>query len=54
MGSGYLGGFIGKDIALREWLHKEIKNWEEVVADLTSVAPHLPQTVYSGLLQESF
>ena len=34
MGSRYLGGFIGEDSALREWIQEKTKFWEEAVADL--------------------
>jgi hypothetical protein len=44
-----LGGFIGKDIALRSLLQEKTKNWEEAVAELAKVAPNFSQTAYSGL-----
>jgi hypothetical protein len=52
-GHHYLGGFIGEDDALREWLRKKTKHWEEAVADLATVAPNFPQTAYAGGLQKS-
>jgi hypothetical protein len=48
-GHRYLGGFIGEDDALREWLREKPKHWEEAVADLATVAPNFPQTAYAGL-----
>jgi hypothetical protein len=44
-----LGGFIGKDDALRSWLVEKTNSWEEAVADIAEVAPNFPQTAYSGL-----
>ena len=50
VGSRYLGGFVGKDNALRDWLREKTKIWEEVVVDLASAAPNFPQeATYSGL-----
>jgi hypothetical protein len=44
-----LGGFIGKDEALNEWLGEKAKIWTEAVTDLTSVTQAFPQAAYSGL-----
>jgi hypothetical protein len=39
-GSRYLGGFIGADSALWDWIRENaLKFWEEAVADLASAAP---------------
>ena len=44
-----MGGFIGEDEALNEWLMEKTKFWEEAVTDLTSVTQVFPQVAYSGL-----
>ena len=48
-GNRYLGGFIGEDEALNEWLAEKTEFWEEAVTDLTSVTKVFPQAAYSGL-----
>jgi hypothetical protein len=44
-----LGGFIGEEEALNEWLGEKTKFWTEAVTDLTSVTQAFPQAAYSGL-----
>jgi hypothetical protein len=39
-GNRYLGGFIGKENALRDWIQEKTKLWEEAVADPASAAPN--------------
>ena len=48
-GSRYLGRFVSEDDALCDWLRVKTKVWEEVVANLASIAPNFPQAAYSGL-----
>jgi hypothetical protein len=48
-GSRCLGGFVGEDSALQNWIREKTKFWEEAVADLTSAAPNFPQAAHSGL-----
>ncbi len=48
-GNRYLGGFIGEEEALNEWLGEKTKFWTEAVTDLTSVTQAFPQAAYSGL-----
>jgi hypothetical protein len=48
-GNCYLGGFIGEDEALNEWLGEKTKFWTEAVTDLTPVTQAFPQAAYSGL-----
>jgi hypothetical protein len=48
-GNRYLGGFIGEEEALNEWLGEKTKFWTEAVTDLTSVMQAFPQAAYSGL-----
>jgi hypothetical protein len=48
-GNRYLGGFVGEDEALNEWLAEKTEFWEEAVTDLTSVAKVFPQAAYSDL-----
>ena len=48
-GSRYLGGFIGEDAALKEWLAEKTEIWEEAVVDLAAAAPNFPQAAYAGL-----
>jgi hypothetical protein len=45
----YLGGFVGEDGALRDWIQEKNKFWEEAVADLASAAPNFAQAACSGL-----
>jgi hypothetical protein len=48
-GNRYLGGFIGEDEALNQWLGKKTKFWTvEAVTDLTLVMQAFPQADYSG------
>ena len=44
-----MGGFIGEDKALNEWLGGKTKFWTEAVTDLASVTQAFPQAAYSGL-----
>jgi hypothetical protein len=44
-----LGGFIGEEEALNEWLGKKTKFWKEAVTDPASVRQAFPQAAYSGL-----
>ena len=37
-GSRYLGGFIGEDSALREWIQGKTETWAEAVTELASNA----------------
>jgi hypothetical protein len=48
-GSRYLGGFIGEESALQEWILEKTKLWEDAVVDLASAAASHPQAAYSGL-----
>jgi hypothetical protein len=49
-GNHCLGGFIGEDSALCDWIRKKTKLWEEAVANLASAAaPNFPQAAHSGL-----
>ena len=48
-GNRYLGGFVGENDALQDWIRKKTKFWEEAVADLASAAPNFPQAAHSGL-----
>jgi hypothetical protein len=48
-GSRCLGGFVGEDSALGNWIREKNKFWEEAVADLASAAPNFPQAAHSRL-----
>ena len=48
-GSRYLGGFIGEDAPLREWLRSKTEDWEAAISELASVCQKYPQSAYSGL-----
>ena len=48
-GSRYPGGLSAKIMHFRMLLHGKAKAWEEVMADLASVAPSFSQAAYSGL-----
>ena len=48
-GSRYLGGFIGEEDALHEWIRLKTLAWETAIIDLASVADVFPQAAYSGL-----
>jgi hypothetical protein len=48
-GHRYLGGFIGDNADLDNWLSKKASAWELTVKDLASVATRYPQTAYTGL-----
>jgi hypothetical protein len=41
-GSRCLGGFVGDDAALHDWLSEKAKSWGEAVTDLGEVAPNFP------------
>lgn len=48
-GCQYLGGFIGSDDAMREWLALQVAAWAEGVALLGRVAHRYPQTAHARL-----
>jgi hypothetical protein len=48
-GSRYVGGFIGTDGALDQWLQPQIAKWRDGVQALARVARRHPQTAYAGL-----
>ena len=45
----YLGGFLGRVSADREWLGKKVEGWTESVAILAGVALKHQQSAYVGL-----
>jgi hypothetical protein len=47
--SGYVGGFLGSDAALLEWLEPQIQQWVQGVESLVKVAKRYPQTAYAGV-----
>jgi hypothetical protein len=48
-GSPYVGGFLGSEAALSEWLESQIAQWVRGVKPLAKVARRYPQTAYAGL-----
>ena len=48
-GHRYVGGFLGTDDALGQWLDPKIQQWVEGVETLGKVAHRYPQTAYAGL-----
>jgi hypothetical protein len=53
-GARYLGGFVGEQSALKEWVQEEkVQHWKGAVAELASVAHKFPQSAYSGLQRGS-
>jgi hypothetical protein len=48
-GSRYVGGFLGSEAALSEWLEPQIAQWVRGVESLAKVARRYPQTAYAGL-----
>ena len=50
-GSRYLGGFIGSEEALDEWLDPKIKQWVESVKLFGKISKYYPQTAFAGLVK---
>jgi hypothetical protein len=48
-GHRYVGGFLGTDEALSQWLAPKIQQWVKGVESLAKVARRYPQTAYAGL-----
>ena len=48
-GSRYVGGFLGTEAALSEWLEPQVAQWAQGVESLAKVARRYPQTAYAGL-----
>jgi hypothetical protein len=48
-GSRYVGGFLGTEAALSEWLEPQVAQWVWGVKSLAKVARQYPQTAYTGL-----
>jgi hypothetical protein len=48
-GARYIGGFIGSEDALNEWIQPKIDAWTAGVRTLAKVAKRFPQTAYAGL-----
>jgi hypothetical protein len=48
-GHRYVGGFLGTDAALDQWLAPQIQKWVQGVESLAKVARRHPQTAYAGL-----
>jgi len=48
-GHRYVGGFLGPDVARRDWLDPQIQKWVRSVKALAKVARRYPQTAYTGL-----
>jgi hypothetical protein len=47
--SRYLGGFIGSDRDLHEWLKDNVSTWEHAIGELSMLATKYPQSAYTGL-----
>jgi hypothetical protein len=45
----YVGGFLGSDAALSQWLVPQIQQWVQGIALLAKVAKRYPQTAFAGL-----
>jgi hypothetical protein len=50
-GTRYLGGFLGTEAALSEWLGPQIAQWVGGVESLAKVARRYPPTAYAGLVK---
>ena len=50
-GARYVGGFIGTDAALAEWIAPQTQQWADGVMKLGKVASRFPQTAYAGLVR---
>jgi hypothetical protein len=48
-GYRYVGGFLGSDAALSQWLAPQIQQWVSGVTSLAKVAKRYPQTTFAGL-----
>jgi hypothetical protein len=48
-GHRYVGGFLGSNAALSQWLAPQIQQWVSGVPSLAKVANRYPQTAYAGL-----
>jgi hypothetical protein len=48
-GHRYVGGFLGTNAALQQWLAPQLQEWVRGVESLVKVARPHPQTAYAGL-----
>ena len=48
-GSRYVGGFVGDDNTLQEWLTPKLENWRHGVRVLARIARRYPQSAFAGL-----
>ena len=48
-GHRYVGGFVGSEAALEEWLQPKVEAWAEAVRTLGQVARRFPHTAYCGV-----
>jgi hypothetical protein len=49
-GKHYVGGFIGSEAILEQWLEPKVRQWVEGVEILAHIASRFPQTAYAGLV----
>ncbi len=48
-GARYLGGFLGEDSDLEDWIKPKIQEWVRGIEELALVARRFPQTAFAGL-----
>ena len=49
MGSWYLGGFVGTEVAQAHWLDKKVERWRSSADIMSGVVCNHPQTAYAVL-----
>ena len=50
-GKRYVGGFIGSDDELSEWISPKVEDWAFAIKRLAGAAAKYPQTAYNGLVR---
>jgi hypothetical protein len=50
-GSRYLGGFIGDEAEIDEWMDDKIDHWVEEIKQIALVSKSYPQSTYAGMQQ---
>ena len=50
-GKRYVGGFIGSDDELSEWISPKVEDWAFAIERLAGAAAKYPQTAYNGLVR---
>ena len=46
---GYLGGFIGAQVEMKEWIGEKTDEWTAGIKAIAKVSHQFPQTAYAGI-----